>query len=61
MKTNPLVREVPYMYAGWMIVGAFLAVMASIIVWTLILTSVVTWIEGHHSHGPSRPTRLRKG
>jgi len=42
------------MYSGWMIAGMFLAAMAAVVVWTLLMALVVTWIEDRHRrhHAP---------
>lgn len=42
------------MYAGWMIAGAVLGAIAAIVVWTLIIALVVTWIEERHQHPHTR-------
>ena len=41
------------MYAGWMIAGMFLGALAAVIVWTLIIALLVTWIEERHRHHPT--------
>ena len=40
------------MYAGWMIAGMVLGALAAVIVWTLIVALLVTWIEERHHHSP---------
>jgi hypothetical protein len=38
------------MYGGWMIAGMVLGAIAAVIVWTLIVALVVTWVEDRHRH-----------
>lgn len=43
------------MYAGWMIAGMVLGAIAAVLVWTLIVALLVTWVEernqNHHHAG----------
>ena len=42
------------MYTGWMIAGMVLGALAAVIVWTLIVALLVTWVEDRHQrHHPT--------
>ena len=43
------------MYAGWMIAGYLLGAIGAVIVWTLIVALVVTWVEERHQHHRHAP------
>ena len=38
------------MYAGWMIAGMVLGAIAAVLVWTLIVALLVTWVEDRNDH-----------
>lgn len=38
------------MYAGWMIAGMVVSAIAAVIIWTLIVALLVTWVADRHRH-----------
>jgi hypothetical protein len=42
------------MYSGWLVAGIVLSTIASVVVWTMILSMLFSWLRGRHHHRHAR-------